>query len=307
MFERARHGLYALLRVPPTPTPPAGAPGSVRVFRAGRNYFKLKLLAWGAGQAATLFGIVVSLSFLAEVKHEAERVQLDRQASAADAVSNNSTPERPVAPTQRSRWDEKRDEFWRDPQNPLGRIVERTPWWLFPGIALFEFGGILLFLTQLPLTYAMVRLEYESHWYVVTDRSLRIRWGLVTVREATMSFANIQQVTVSQGPLQRLLGIANVRVQSAGGGGSTGNPHEHKDDSMHSGVFHGVDNAVEIRDLILERLRHFRATGLGDPEDHRDSPAALVGALTDPGRAASVVAATRVLEEVRRLKAVFQK
>ena len=306
MFERARHGLYALLRVPPTPTPPAGAPGSVRVFRAGRNYFKLKLLAWGAGQAATLFGIVVSLSFLAEVKHEAERVQLNRQASAI-GVSNDSTLERPVTPAQRSRWDEKRDEFWRDPQNPLGRIVERTPWWLFPGIALFEFGGILLFLTQLPLTYAMVRLEYESHWYVVTDRSLRIRWGLVTVREATMSFANIQQVTVSQGPLQRLLGIANVRVQSAGGGGSARNPHEHKDDSMHSGVFHGVDNAVEIRDLILERLRHFRATGLGDPEDHRDSPAALVGALTDPGRAASVVAATRVLEEVRRLKAVFQK
>jgi hypothetical protein len=35
------------------------------------------------------------------------------------------------------------------------------------------------------------------------------------------------------------------------------------------GVFEGVPNAVEIRDLMLERLRKFREAGLGDPEDAR--------------------------------------
>src|SRR5262245_44733616 len=32
---------------------------------------------------------------------------------------------------------------------------------------------------------AVLRLEFERRWYVVTDRSLRIREGVVTVREMT--------------------------------------------------------------------------------------------------------------------------
>ena len=79
-----------------------------------------------------------------------------------------------------------------------------------------------------------------------------------------MSFANLQQVEVSQGPLQRLLGLADVKVQSAGG---SDNPHGKPQDDLHTGHFHGVDNAHEIRDLIQDRLRRFRESGLGDPDE----------------------------------------
>ena len=48
------------------------------------------------------------------------------------------------------------------------------------------------------------------------------------VLETTITFENIQNVTVQQGPLQRLFGIADVRVDTAGGGG--GGPH-----SQHGG------------------------------------------------------------------------
>ena len=77
-----------------------------------------------------------------------------------------------------------------------------------------------------------------------------------------MSFANLQQVMVSQGPVQRLLGIADLRVESAGGGGALHDPHGLQQDSMHTGVFHGVENAPEIRDLPVEvRDVPFPATG----------------------------------------------
>jgi uncharacterized membrane protein YdbT with pleckstrin-like domain len=111
-----------------------------------------------------------------------------------------------------------------------------------------------------------MRLDYEMRWYLVTDRSLRLRHGVWVVWESTMSFANVQQVVVSQGPLQRLLRLANVKVQSAGGGGG-GDEHGHHREDMHVGYFHSVTNAEEIRDLILERLRRFRESGLGDPEE----------------------------------------
>lgn len=136
----------------------------------------------------------------------------------------------------------------------------------------FEFIGLGGWILQLPVTYFVVRLDYEMRWYIVTDRSLRIRHGIQNVREMTMTFANIQQITVQQGPLQRLLGIADLQVRTAGGGGAGdggGGGNHGGGDSMHIGYFKGVDNAPAIRDLIVERLRHYRDTGLGDPDDEQ--------------------------------------
>ncbi|MBI2686294.1 MAG: hypothetical protein HYX27_08255 [Acidobacteria bacterium] len=36
--------LLRLLRVPPEPSPPDGSPESIRIFRAGRNYYRWRLL-----------------------------------------------------------------------------------------------------------------------------------------------------------------------------------------------------------------------------------------------------------------------
>jgi uncharacterized membrane protein YdbT with pleckstrin-like domain len=110
-----------------------------------------------------------------------------------------------------------------------------------------------------------------------------------------MSFANLQQVEVKQGPLQRLLGIADVHVQSAGGGGDSS--HKGKsDDSMHHAIFHGVDNSHEIRDLILARLKKYRDSGLNDPDESNDQPS------TTQGSDAALAAARDLLAEVRAFR-----
>ena len=117
-----------------------------------------------------------------------------------------------------------------------------------------------------------------------------------------MSFANLQQVEIMQGPIQRLLGIADLRVQSAGGGGGETKGHE-QHDSLHTGVFHGVDNAQEIRDLILDRLRHFREAGLGDPDDHPATAPEATAATTAPtDRGDALAAAQELLAEARALR-----
>jgi membrane protein YdbS with pleckstrin-like domain len=151
------------------------------------------------------------------------------------------------------------------------------------------------------VTFAAVRLEFELHWYIVTDRSLRIRTGLLRLQESTMSFANLQQVEVKQGPLQRLLGLADLRVQSAGG---SDRPEQPGVESLHTGIFHSVENATEIRDLILERLRKFRETGLGDPDDHGHHAPVTVGAAMPHSDA--LAAAREVLAETRALRQALQ-
>jgi membrane protein YdbS with pleckstrin-like domain len=111
------------------------------------------------------------------------------------------------------------------------------------------------------VAYVAIHLRYDTTWYVVSDRSLRIRRGIWLLHETTITYENIQNIRVSQGPIQRAFGIADVLVDTAGGG-SAGK--EGTSTLMHRGLIEGVDNAHEIRDLILSHLRKTRTAGLGD-------------------------------------------
>ena len=295
MFEQFRTLLLRLLRVPHEPEAPFGDPASIRVFRASRKLYYLRLIGWGVGQAAALVGILFGIGVITAAEWEVSRAR-------AAGVTN------PSAPTE-SRAERSAKRRNVPPQELARQMVAKVPPGLFALLWVAKGVGLLLYLGQLALSYASVRLDYELRWYVVTDRSLRIRTGLWTVQEMTMSFANLQQVAVSQGPLQRLLGIADVRVQSAGGGVSVAQQQHGNFQSLHTGIFHGVENASEIRDLILARLKHFRETGLGDPDEERAVSAhalTAAGATTPLTRNEEALCAARdLLSEARQLRAVI--
>jgi len=137
--------------------------------------------------------------------------------------------------------------------------------WLVP------LAAILLYLLLSAFGLAVVRLTFEKRWYLVTDRSLRVREGVISIREMTVNFANIQNISVSQGPLQRILGIADLRVDTAGGGG--GSPRgERVSQNLHTAWFRGIENATDVRGLIQDRLRHLKDSGLGDHEEIGQTP-----------------------------------
>lgn len=164
-----------------------------------------------------------------------------------------------------------------------------------------EVVGIAGYVIQLPLSLLPVVLDWEMRWYIVTDRSLRIREGVWKVNELTMTFANVQEVSIHQGPLERLLGIANLRVRTAGGGQAVSDQTKGEEKSGHIGYFRGVDDAPGIRDLILERLRRLRDAGLGDPDQPEDeAPEAVTAAPADV-----LAAAHELLGEARALRRAF--
>jgi len=249
-IDSLKSQLLVWLKVPPEPEAPSGSPGSVKVFRAAPNFFKLKLLLWSLRQISGVIGIIVFVVF----------------------------------------WSKTGGRRAPDEINLIFGIIELL--------------GVVGFLVQLPISYLLVRLDYEMRWYIVTDRSLRIRSGVVKVSETTLTFANIQQIAVGQGPLQRWLGIYDLEVTTAGGGAGGGGSHGHsaQGDSMHRGFFHGIDNAPEVRELILDRLRRFRDAGLGDPDEvhHAETE-------SEPRENGLLTAAQGLLGEVRGLRAEVEK
>ena len=126
---------------------------------------------------------------------------------------------------------------------------------------------IFVFLVGRLFSGLLVRLDFEKRWYLVTDRSLRLREGIVNVREMTITFANIQNISISQGPIQRALGIADLRVDTAGGASPARRERKGMPQNLHTAFFRGVDNANAIRELIQNRLRERKDAGLGDHEE----------------------------------------
>lgn len=139
--------------------------------------------------------------------------------------------------------------------------------WLAIAIASLPAGVLLaapaFALAVLPdvVVYIALHLRFDTTRYVMTDRSIRIRRGIWVIQEVTITFENIQNVEVRQGPLQRYYGIADVIIETAGGGGNPGQPGSQ---SGHRGVIEGIADPNRIRETLLGRLRQSRTAGLGD-------------------------------------------
>jgi membrane protein YdbS with pleckstrin-like domain len=146
------------------------------------------------------------------------------------------------------------------------------------------------------IAYVGLHLRYDTTWYVFTDRSLRIRRGIWVIRETTITFENVQNVEVAQGPVQRYFGIADVIVQTAGGGASRKTSHGGETASdAHLGILQGLDDAHAVRDLILDHVRRARTAGLGD------EPATTPAHATHALRSGYSSAHLAVLREIRDL------
>ncbi len=168
---------------------------------------------------------------------------------------------------------------------PSRQYLRYIKMWFWLGLTILDLGIIILWLVVLAaepiaavvlsplfllvlilpniLSYIGIHLRFDTTWYVMNSRSMRIRRGIMDIRETTITYENIQNLKVTQNPVQRLFGISNLIVETAGG--SAPKPGE-GDQSSNSGIIEGIRNAQELRDLILPRLRNSDSAGLGDEE-----------------------------------------
>lgn len=175
------------------------------------------------------------------------------------------------------------------------QIAPRVPWYVVWFIRAGEVFGTIALIFEATIGWVIVKLDYELRWYMLSDRAIRIREGITTVREKTIALANIQNIAIKQGPLQRWLGIADVEVNTAGGGGGSSEMEKKhaRTEPLHVAYFRGVDNAEEIRDLLREGVRRQRDAGLGDPDE-------VVAVAQEDGGVREAMAA--LLAEARALR-----
>lgn len=140
--------------------------------------------------------------------------------------------------------------------------------------------AVVLELISLAFALVTARVDFELRHYLVGDRSLRVAQGAWTREEVTLSYANVQNIEVTQGPLERLFGFKSLTISTAGADTTPGA------ENSHLVTLVGLDQADEVRQLILGMLKHQRDSGLGEPV-----------APTAPARAALPLERLREIKE----------
>lgn len=222
--------LFRWLRLSLTPPTPIAGARVQQVLQPGLRAYQLRLLKWAAAQLSALAGVVLLLT-------------------AFDFTQ------------------------WLPPWLSVLEYIEYFAWWddftdFLPvewrwlGAALTMSG----FLVQLPLSFLSLWAERRTTWYVISDQGVQLQHGLWTTHETSLRFANIQQVTLRQGPLQRLLGLADVVVSTAGGA----RPADEDDEDtkrQDQGRLRDLDYAEARRlgDTLRDQLHAPRAPALPAP------------------------------------------
>lgn len=142
------------------------------------------------------------------------------------------------------------------------------------------------------LALVTVRVDFELRHYLVGDRSLRVAQGAWKREEVTLSYANVQNIEVNQGPLERLFGFKSLTISTAGADTTPGA------ENSHLVTLVGLEDADEVRGLILGMLKHQRDSGLGE---HSAAPGQVMGAGLNLSRLKEIKAAALALKEAAAL------
>src|SRR4051812_20533512 len=102
MYELIRRGALNFLKVPPEPHPPVGDPASLRVFNAGRNFFRLRLCGWAVGQVFALAGFIFWTALLLQIEQmtQSQKEVRENRARTESRAPEDAMP--PKTPKQRS-------------------------------------------------------------------------------------------------------------------------------------------------------------------------------------------------------------
>lgn len=132
-----------------------------------------------------------------------------------------------------------------------------------------------------------IELRYKNYTYYVSDTELTIRRGVLRIERSAIPFEKVQNVNVSRTILERILGIATLKIETAGT-----NPGEAE------GIIPGIANYREVVDEILMHVEHLRANHIAA---HEKAPSAELDKLL--GELSSLRAELQKLrDENQRLK-----
>lgn len=191
-------------------------------------------------------------------------------------------PDRPEPETRPT----ERDLSQRDlSENDIFALERPEPALLYYYAAGSLLLGPFCFFVLIPLYF-----RYRTLRYRFDDEGVSMSWGVLFHREINLTYARIQDIHLVSNVVERWLGLARIKIQTASGS------------SKAEMTVEGIAEFQALRDFLYNRMRGTRASASSAPRErgHRDPSSA--GATLDGDVATELIATLR--DVARELRAV---
>lgn len=111
--------------------------------------------------------------------------------------------------------------------------------WLYVIRAVLTGPGFIILMPLLFFRYETMRFRFDSE-------GIQMRWGILFRRQVTLTYARIQDIHLTSGLIQRWLGLADVKIQTASGSAGA------------EMTLEGLMEFEAIRDFLYTRMRGYR-------------------------------------------------
>lgn len=148
------------------------------------------------------------------------------------------------------------------------------------------------FIIAMPLLF----FRYETMQYRFDAEGIHMRWGILFRRQINLTYARIQDIHLTSGLIQRWLGLADIKIQTASGS---------SDAEM---TLEGLMEFEAVRDFLYTRMRGYRDRSSAAQEEPAraggDDTAQVVALMRD---AIHELRATRIAIERQANRGVVER
>jgi putative membrane protein len=145
----------------------------------------------------------------------------------------------------------------------------------------------ILTLPAFPITLIALYIRYRTLRYRFDDEGVWRRQGLLWRREVNVAYRRIQDIHLTNGLIQRWLGLATVSIQTAAGSATA------------EVTIDGVLEAEALRDYLYTKMRGVRD---GTPVTGPAAPGQAGDAAGDAARDQALGLLTDIRDSLRRLE-----
>ncbi len=112
---------------------------------------------------------------------------------------------------------------------------------------------------------------YGTIEYHPTEDEISWKRGVWFQKTGVVSYNRITNVDITQGPIQRYLGISDIKIQTAGYSAQSGSSAELK--------IIGVENPDQIKEFIIDMVRGRKPTSVESYEGEEDTESKILSEL----------------------------
>ncbi|MBO3841407.1 MAG: PH domain-containing protein [Candidatus Brockarchaeota archaeon] len=111
---------------------------------------------------------------------------------------------------------------------------------------------ILCLIISIP-SIIWINLYYSSVFYTFTENEIIVERGIWWKNNSIVPYNRITNVDIRQGPLSRILGLWEIRIQTAGYHDTSGGGIE-----VAEAILQGIKNIDEVKSFILSKVRELK-------------------------------------------------